>query len=356
MTFSNSTPPRSKAASRPDRYERQRRFPPIGQEGQASLAAARVLILGCGALGSVSAEILARAGVGHLMLVDRDTVEWSNLQRQSLYDEADAASGRAKADAAAARINQINSEIEVTPTVVDVTADNIMALVEEVDLVVDGTDNFGTRFLLNDAALEKGIPWVHGGCVGAEGQMMTFAGTGQPCFRCLVPEPPDPATVATCDTAGVVGAATHAIASLQAAEAIKVLSGNGPAWAGRVLSINFWTGRVLTLEVPDDGCPTCRQGRRDFLRGQFASAGDRAQVLCGRDSVQLPGNKGAVIDLQRMASRWQSLGDVESNRFFVRLRFSDTGTITLFRDGRAVVSGTEVISEARSVYARFVGG
>lgn len=356
MNLSNTNASPSGEKSQPDRYERQRRFPPIGEEGQARLAASRVLILGCGALGSVSAETLARAGIGQLTLVDRDTVEWSNLQRQSLYDEADAVAGRAKADAAAARIAEINSEINITPIVVDVTADNVMRLIHDIDLVVDGTDNFGTRFLLNDAALERGLPWVHGGCVGAEGQVMSFAADGRPCFRCLVPEPPDPATVATCDTAGVVGAATHAIASLQASEAIKVLSGHEPAWSGRVLSINFWTGRMLTLEVPSDGCPTCLQGRRDFLHGKFASAGDRAHVLCGRNAVQLPGTPETAIDLQRIASRWQQLGKVESSRFFIRLRYSDRGAITLFRDGRAVVSGTEEVGEARSIYARFVGG
>jgi adenylyltransferase/sulfurtransferase len=354
MTSSEAAFPAGDAEN--DRYARQRCFAPVGEAGQARLSEARVLILGCGALGSVAAEILARAGVGQLRLVDRDVVEWSNLQRQALYDEADAAAGRAKAAAAAERLRQINSEITVIPEVLDVTADNILRLLEGVDLVLDGTDNFGTRFLLNDACLETETPWVHAGCVGAEGQVLTLSGRGGPCFRCLVPEPPDAAAVATCDTAGVLGPATHAIASWQAAEAIKLLSGHRATWDGKLLSLHFWSGRLLTLDVPAADCPACRHGRRDYLRGEAAAAGDRAEVLCGRAAVQIPGRPGTTLDLVALAKRWEGLGEVQRTPFFVRLRFSEGGALTLFRDGRGVISGTEDIGQARALYARFVGG
>ncbi|QEG41196.1 ThiF family adenylyltransferase [Roseimaritima ulvae] len=342
------------------RYERQSRFAPIGEAGQRRLADAHVAILGCGALGSVAAEILARAGVGTLTLIDRDTVEWSNLQRQSLYIEDDAVAGRAKADAACQRLQQINSTIQIIPQVVDVTAENIAELLSPVDLALDGTDNFGTRFLLNDYSLERSLPWVHGGCVGATGQVAMFSGLGQPCFRCLVPSPPDPASVQTCDTAGVVGAATHTIASLEAMQAIRYLTAaTAPPIAAEVLSLDLWQQRVRTIKIPPVRCAACSLGHRDFLHGQMAAAADRSAVLCGRNAVQVHAPEQAAstrLDLAAVAARWQDIGSVDENAFFVRLHLEDEQSLTLFRDGRAVIGGTEDLALARSLYARYVGG
>lgn len=375
--------------SRQQRYDRQIRFPAIGKAGQQRLSAATVAILGCGALGSVAAEILARAGVGRLTLIDRDTVEWSNLQRQSLYTEADAHVGRAKADAAAERLRRINSDIDIQPHVVDVTAETIGSMLSGTSLVIDGSDNFGIRFLLNDYSLETRLPWVHGGCVGATGQATFLTGRGQPCFRCLIPEPPPAAAQQTCDTVGVVGAATHLVASLQAMLAIRFLSAmpdardvgnNGPDDNGEVdnstsgqfhgvdsavYSMDLWGGRFRRYEIASMHCKACQQGKRDFLHGNAAAAGDQSTVLCGRNAVQIAAS-GTKIDLERVGRQWSELGRVDQNAFFVRLHLAaeatgsevvtESRTLTLFRDGRAVIAGTDDLSVARSLYARYVGG
>ena len=341
-----------------DRYARQVQFAPIGPEGQRQLTGAEVALLGCGALGTVAAEILARAGVGHLRLIDRDIVEWTNLQRQSLFDERDAHEGRAKAAAAADRLGAINREVELQPLVADVTAENISGLLEGAELVIDASDNFALRFLLNDWSLATATPWVHGGCVGATGQMRLFRGDGPPCFRCLIPEPPPLGATATCDTAGVIGSATHLIASLQATEALKWLSGNREAVADALVSVDLWNNRLrhLPIESPADGrCPACQQRRYEFLDGSRSGNADTATVLCGRDAVQINGVGESTIDLAAMADKWRGVGRVQSTRFFVRLFPDDQYALTLFRDGRAVITGTDQIAEARSLYDRFVG-
>ncbi|MEL6110665.1 MAG: HesA/MoeB/ThiF family protein, partial [Planctomycetota bacterium] len=241
----------------PDRYARQRQFLPIGDEGQRRLSAADVAIVGCGALGTVASELLCRAGVGRIRIIDRDIVEWTNLQRQSLFDTADATEGNSKADAACRRLAEINDDVELIPHVADVVPGNISKLLDGTDLVMDGCDNFGLRFLINDWALSTGTAWVHGGCVGAHGQVRLFDGSAPPCFRCLVPEPPRPSDVDTCDTAGVLGSATTAIASLQVTEAIKWLSGNRDQVSRDVLSIDFWNNRIRRVELNDRLAPDC---------------------------------------------------------------------------------------------------
>ena len=344
--------------SQANRYARQIQFAPIGREGQERLAGSRVAILGCGALGTVAAEILVRAGVGLVRLIDRDVVEWTNLQRQSLYTEQDAIDGQSKAGAACQRLVAINSSIEIQPVVADVTSHNIRSMLEQIDFVVDAADNFLLRFLLNDWSLQTQTPWVHGGCVGASGQVRLFTGDGSPCFRCLVPEPPPAAAVDTCDTAGVVGSATHVIASLQATEAIKWLSGNRGSVREKLLSIDLWHNRIRELSLPEslgETCVACGDRRYEFLEGARAVESEAAAVLCGRDAVQIqtatPG-----VDLVLMAGRWEGLGRVQSTPFFVRLFPDATHSLTLFRDGRVVVTGTDQISEARTLCDRFVGG
>jgi adenylyltransferase/sulfurtransferase len=309
-------------------------------------------------LGSVAAEILARAGVGTLRLIDRDVVEWTNLQRQSLYTEQDAQEGLSKADAACQRLAAINRTITVVPLVADVNSHNIGEVLGQVDFVVDAADNFLLRFLLNDWTLKNRTPWVHGGCVGATGQVKLFSGLGSPCFRCLVPEPPAAAAVDTCDTAGVVGSATHVIASLQATEAIKWLSGNRDAVRKTLLSVDLWHNRIRELSIPESICQACRacgKGHYDFLDGSRAIESEAVSVLCGRDAVQIQ-TSSRSIDLARLAQRWQSIGTVQQTPFFVRLRPDDIHSLTVFRDGRAVITGTDQISEARVLCDRFIGG
>ena len=340
----------------PQRYARQVQFAPIGLAGQKLMQAADVAVLGCGALGTVAAEILVRGGVGRVRLIDRDVVEWSNLQRQSLFDEDDAAAGRAKAEAAANRLSRINHEVICEAFVVDVTIDNIRTLLADVDLVIDAADNFAIRFLLNDWSLATQTPWVHGGCVGAGGQGRLFDSQGAPCFRCIVPEVPPASAVQTCDTAGVVGAATHLVASLQAAEAIKWLSGNRDAIRDQMLSIDVWQNRIRELgidSVCNAECPAC-QGVYEFLDGLGRRQAE--EVLCGRDAVQIRRISGQPIDLEWFAQRWKDIGRVQTTKFFIRLFLDDQHSLTLFRDGRAVVAGTTEISEARSLCDRYVGG
>ena len=343
---------------KPSRYDRQIRLPMIGEAGQQRLAQSHVAVLGCGALGTVAADILARAGVGRLRLIDRDVVEWTNLQRQSLYTERDAQAARAKADAACEALSLINSEICCEPCVADLTADNIASSLEGCDLVIDAADNFAVRLLLNDYSLEQQLPWVHGGCVGTGGQIAFFSGLGQPCFRCLVPEIPPASAVATCDTAGVLGSATHTISSLQATEALKWLSGNHAAIRQGVWSIDFWTNRSRVISLsPSIGetCRACGLGMRDFLTG--AAVGS-AVVVCGRSSVQISPPQASLLDLNSFADRWRALGEISVNRFFVRiiLKLPDSETITLFRDGRALIEGTVDTGRARTLYAKLIGG
>jgi len=341
-----------------NRYARQVQFAPIGRAGQERMTASRVAVLGCGALGTVAAEILVRAGVGQVRLIDRDVVEWTNLQRQSLYVEQDAIEGQSKAGVACQHLRAVNSGIELLPVVADVTSHNIGSILDQVDLVVDATDNFLIRFLLNDWSLKTRTPWVHGGCVGATGQVRLFDGTGSPCFRCLVPEPPPAAAVDTCDTAGVVGAATHVVASLQAMEAIKWLSGNRKDAREKLLSLDLWNNRIRELSIPEaisKSCIACGHGKYQFLEGDRAVEAENATVLCGRDAVQLHTSAQAV-DLRQIAQRWEGLGRVQTTPFFVRLFPTDSHSLTLFRDGRVVVTGTDQISEARTLCDRFVGG
>ncbi len=338
------------------RYDRQMRLPGIGHDGQQLISNSCVAVLGCGALGSVAAEILARAGVGQLRLIDRDVVDWTNLQRQALFYEADAAQGLAKAEVVSQRLGLINSQIDCQPHVCDVTADNISELLGGADLVIDAADNFALRLLLNDCSLSRQVAWVHGGCVGTVGQVAFFSGLGRPCFRCLVPELPSATSVATCDTVGVLGSATHAIASLQATEAIKWLSGNRAAVRTSLWSFDFWSNRHRQIDMAAAVSPDCRacvQRQFDFLDAPAAATGT---AVCGRNSVQLPAVAAASLDLVRLGESWIGLGQVQQSRFFVRLTLPQDIVLTVFRDGRMLIDGTTEVSRARSLAAQYVGG
>ncbi len=337
------------------RYDRQMLFPPLGEEGQRRRLASRALVCGCGALGSVIASTLARAGVGHLRIVDRDFLELNNLQRQVLYDERDVAERLPKSIAAAAKLRLVNSEIEIEPVVADLDAASVLQLVADVDMIVDGTDNFETRYLLNDVALQEGIPWVYGGCIGAEGQTMTILPGETPCFRCLMPEPPPPGATATCDTAGILGPVVNVVASIEAAEVIKVLSGNRDAVSRTLTVIEIWDNRVRQIQLDslqdNRDCPACTGREFPWLDGQ---RGSRSAVLCGRNAVQLSFPGRPPVSLEALAAKLEGVGDVQRNRFLVRAAIGDH-ELTVFPDGRAIIGGTDDEVEARSLYAKYVG-
>ena len=336
---------------RAERHVRQVRLPQVGAAGQARLAAAHVAIVGVGATGSHLAETLGRAGVGRLTLIDRDVVELSNLQRQTLFTDDDARQLRPKAVAAAAALAAIDPGLRLTAEVADITADNAAALLGDADLVLDGTDNFPTRFLLNDWCVRAGRPFIYTGAVGTEGQSLVIV-PGAPCLRCYVPDPPPPGSLPTCDTAGVLASAVALVCALSATEALKLLLGRSDeVRAGEVAVIDAWSGDVRHLKLrrePD--CPCCVQGRFPFLDEAPAAL---ATVLCGRDAVQLPA-EGPPADLAALAGAWAREGEVRSGPFMVRLDTPER-RVLVFADGRMIVGGTDDPAVARSVRAKLLG-
>ncbi|MGA3066338.1 MAG: ThiF family adenylyltransferase [Tepidisphaeraceae bacterium] len=345
------------------RYQRQEILPQIGPQGQMRLGQARVLLIGIGALGATMAELLARAGVGRMRLVDRDLVELNNLQRQVLFDQGDATLELPKAVAAMRRLTAINSTLRLEPVVADVNATNIEALSrfdgKAADLILDGTDNAATRYLINDLAVRDGIPWIYGACVGVSGRVMGIWPGKTGCFRCVYPEPPDGREMETCDTAGVLGPAAGATAAIQAATALRFLVGGPPDGGGAgLLALNVWEGeyRVLNSAAhPQADCPCC--GKREF---PFLSTvgEDFTTTLCGRSAVQVQSaGRKMEIQLARAAERLRPAGLVRTNAYFLRCRLNDPAGIelTLFPDGRLLVHGTDDPLRAKSIYARFIG-
>jgi adenylyltransferase/sulfurtransferase len=338
-----------------ERYARQVRFAPLGKEGQQRLLASRVLICGCGALGTVLANTLARAGVGFLRIIDRDFIERNNLQRQVLFDEDDIAAELPKAVAAVNKLRRINSEIQFEPIVADLDPSNVLKFTSDVNLIVDGTDNFETRFLINDVAVKQRLPWVYGGCLGAEGQTMTILPGETPCLHCLIPEPPPAGATPTCDTAGIVSPIINVIASIQSMEAIKVLSGNRDAIQRSLTVIDLWENRIRQVNVSglreQVDCPTCKKGEFPWLAGE---RGSQTAVLCGRNAVQLSPPAGTRLSLDELAEKLSGVGRVSRNPFLLRLAVDDY-FLTVFPDGRAIIGGTDEIAEAKTVYARYIG-
>ena len=333
-----------------DRYSRQAQFAPLGATGQERLLEAHAVIVGCGALGSFHAAALARAGVGRLTLIDRDFVEESNLQRQWLYDESDAAAALPKAVAAAKRLGRINSRVRVEPKPVDLHPDNIAELLGGADVILDGTDNFETRFLINEYAVREGVPWIYGAAVAAGGTVLPVLPGRTACLACMV----DPAlndAGPTCETAGILNVASAAVAAFQAAEALKILSGRLDAVASRAITLDLWGGRPRAVDVErDPNCPVCAERR--FPR--LDAAGERRPaVLCGRNAVQVH-ERVREIDLDRLRSTLEPLGEVRANEYAVRF-LTPPYALTIFRDGRAIVQGVSDIAQARSLYARYVG-
>jgi adenylyltransferase/sulfurtransferase len=336
-----------------ERYSRQVLFREIGEAGQKRLAESRVIIIGAGALGTAQTEMLARAGVGSIRVVDRDFVEPTNLQRQTLFTEADAEARIPKAIACANHIARINSGIKVEPIVADVNGSNIERFIQGRDLVVDGTDNFATRYLINDACVKHGVYWIYGAAVGSYGVTMTIQPGRTPCLRCVFEEQPPAGSAPTCDTAGVIMPIIATVAAAQIAEALKLLSGAFGSLHGSLLQFDLWRNewRQIRLGAPAKNCVTCGMRVFDALS---AEAQEWSSVLCGRDAVQIAPPAGGSIDLKAMAERLRLVGEVKVNEYLLRLRV-DGAEITLFRDARAIIRGTTDIAEARSLYARFIG-
>lgn len=341
-----------------DRYRRQTAFAKVGTAGQTRLASSKVAICGVGALGSMVAERLCRAGVGHLTLIDRDWVELDNLPRQSLYTEEDAKLNNPKAKSCTEHLLCINSSTTIDYHVTDLHAENLRQLLGFPDLIIDGTDNFETRYLLNDYACKNNIPWVHGGVVGASGQTLTIVPGLTACLRCLLPEPPPADQMQTCDSAGVLGPAVGIIANWQALEALKLLTAGPSSVDGDLRVFDLWQGDVRRLRLKrrtasetDPGCPTCVLGQYEFLEGKRQS---HAKVLCGRNSVQIVHDRNEPMDLERLAARLSSECEVLSNPYFLKFHLAGLQW-TLFRDGRALLTGTEDIELARKLYSRYIG-
>jgi molybdopterin/thiamine biosynthesis adenylyltransferase len=369
-----------------ERYHRQMLLPGFGEAGQRNIMDAKVLVVGCGALGTVIANMLARAGVGHLIIVDRDFIEITNLQRQVLFDEKDVAEGIPKAEAAKRKIAGINSQVNVEAIVDDVNHTNIERFATElpgigkVDLIMDGVDNFETRYLANDVAVKHGIPYVYGGAVGTVGASYAVlphtvapgapgetgetpwekAGAATPCLRCIFEQAPPPGVNPTCDTAGVIGPAVSIVSNYQVAEALKILSGNLDVVSPTMLNFDLWGNNFKQFKVKrayDVGeCECCKKRNFEFLDGKFGSS---TTTLCGRNAVQLTQkSNGQKLDFDEIAQRLEAHGKVTANKFMLRADITDNGEpyeLTLFNDGRAIIKGTKHASVAKGIYAKYVG-
>lgn len=367
-----------------DRYHRQMLLPGFGETGQRKIADSTALVVGCGALGTVIANMLGRAGVGHLIIVDRDFIEMTNLQRQVLFDEDDVANAIPKAVAAKNKLAKINSQIKVTAVVEDVNHTNMEKLAcgeysdgKPVDIILDGVDNFETRYLANDCAVKHGIPYVYGGAVGTVGASYAVlphtpgndapwetdpAGSrATPCLRCIFEQAPPPGLNPTCDTAGVIGPAVSIVSNYQVAEALKILSGNLDRVSPTMLNFDLWGNTFRQFKVAkayDVGdCQCCKHRNFEFLDGKFGSS---TTTLCGRNAVQLTqkDSSGAKLDFTEIAKRLEAHGTVKANKFMLRADIVDNGEnyeLTLFTDGRAIVKGTKHANVAKTVYAKYVG-
>jgi adenylyltransferase/sulfurtransferase len=333
-----------------ERYSRQILFTGIGEAGQEQLMRAHAAIVGCGALGSFHAAALARAGVGRLTIIDRDYVETSNLQRQWLFEECDAVQALPKAAAAERRIVAINSAVHVRGVVADLTASNAGELLSDVDLILDGTDNFATRYLINDFAVSRRLPWIYGAAVGSYGLAMPVLPGKTPCLRCVYPEPPQGAQP-TCETAGVLNVIASLVASYQVADALKILCGRADLVEAHITRVDIWQGGMRQTDAPprDPECPTCGRGEFPYLD---ESRRDPV-TLCGRNAVQIH-ERAQAIDLAELGRRLEGLGEVRSNEFALRFRTAPY-EMTIFPDGRAIIKGTADPGVARSLYARYVG-
>lgn len=336
-----------------ERYSRQILFREIGREGQEKLLDSRVMLVGCGALGASHAEMLARAGVGTLRIVDRDFVEYTNLQRQTLFKESDADERLPKAVAAKNRIAKINSEINVEAIVADINNSNIESLIDGCDLVIDGSDNFQVRYLVNDACIKHKKTWIYGAAVSSYGTTMTIRPGVTPCLRCIFDEMPDAGSSPTCDTAGVIMPIIATVSATQVAEALKLLVGDLDSLHNSLMQFDIWANdrQRIRLGEPIDDCKCCGQDIYEFLD---AETQEFSAVLCGRNAVQIAPPNTTKLDLESLADRLQFSVTVSVNEYLLRFT-SGEHEITVFRDGRAIVKGTDDVTIARSLYSRFIG-
>ncbi|HYW47348.1 MAG TPA: ThiF family adenylyltransferase [Bryobacteraceae bacterium] len=332
------------------KYSRQILFPGIGERGQEALLRSHAVVVGSGALGSFHAAALARAGVGRLTVIDRDYVEPGNLHRQWLFEESDAADALPKAVAAERRLARINSTVSVRGVVADLTASNAAELLAGAHVILDGTDNFDTRYLINDFSVSRGIPWIYGAAVASYGLTMTVIPGRTACLRCVYPEPPS-GPQPTCETAGVINPIVSAVASIQVAETLKILCGSADPGCGRITTMDVWTGVIRQIAAParDPECPACARGEFPYLE----ESRQAPVTLCGRNAVQVH-ERHVAIDLAELKSRLEPLGEVRANEFALRF-LAPPYEMTIFPDGRAIVKGTSDTGVARSLYARYVG-
>jgi len=338
-----------------DRYSRQILFSEIGEEGQRKLGESKVILVGCGALGTVIANNLVRAGIGELKIIDRDFVELNNLQRQILFDEEDVRRNIPKAIAAVEKLKKINSQVKLEAVVADVNFTNVEGLVEDAKLLVDGTDNFEVRFLLNDACVKANMPWIYGSCVGSYGLTMNIIPGKTPCLRCLFEKAPLPGMALTCDTAGVISPIVNIIAAIETAETIKYLTGKSKTLNTDLIAIDVWESSFEKFNI--DGrrdkfnCPCCKQRKFEFLE---AKQGSSITSLCGRNAVQITQKSIARIDFEELAERLKKLGKVTFNKYILKFSINQY-EINLFADSRAIIKGTSDFSVARGLYAKYIG-
>ncbi len=338
-----------------ERYSRQMRFAGIGEKGQQRLIDSHVTLCGCGALGTVLANALVRAGVGHLRIIDRDFIEIHNLQRQILFDEHDVAEGLPKAEAAARKLAAINSSVHVEPVVTDIDYTNIEELVRDADLILDGTDNFEIRYLINDAAVKLNKPWVYGGSIGSHGQTMTILPDQTPCLRCVFEAAPNPGEAGTCETAGVLSPIVNIIASYQVTEGLKILTGHHEQINRDLLFFDVWENKFQRFKIGKllgkVDCPCCQRRQFEWLEGK---QGAHTTSLCGRNAVQVAHRSPSQLNFEEMSKHLELTGEVTYNRFM--LRFEAEGhQFTVFPDGRAIIKGTDDVDKARTLYARYIG-
>ena len=336
------------------------RVPGIGKAGQERIMRSRVTLCGVGALGTVLANTLVRAGVGHVRIIDRDFVEPSNLQRQVLFDESDVTNNLPKSEAAAIKLRQINSTVNIESVVADIDRTNIEELCRDADIILDGTDNFEVRYLINDTSVKLNKPWVYGGAVGTEGMTMTIIPGETPCLRCVFEQSPGPGEVGTCETAGVLGPIVSIVASYQATEALKILAGKADTINRELFMMNIWENttrrvKVAPLKGRKGKCPCCALRKFEWLDGEH---GTQTTSLCGRNAVQVSQRRSSKLDFGELTKQLQATGPVTANKFLLKFNITegeDLYEFTVFPDGRAIIKGTDDTERARTLYAKYIG-
>ncbi len=338
-----------------ERYSRQILFQHIGKDRQKLLMNRTAVVIGCGALGTISSSYLVRAGVGQLKIIDRDFIEENNLQRQILFDENDISENLPKAVAAQRKLQKSNNSVRIEGIVTDVNYSNIDELTSDADIIIDGTDNFESRFLINDFCVKNSVPWIYGACIGSRGVVMNIIPSSTPCLRCVFESMPQIGSFPTCDTAGVIGPIAGIVASFQAAEAIKILTGNYASVNKNLLEIDVWDTNFRQIDISElkdiSNCPTCKLQNYEFLQ---AEVGVMTTFLCGKNAVQVMPRNIGTIDLRQLERRLSSIADVSSNAFMLKFMVNDH-TFTVFPDGRAIITGTADSSTAKGLYSKYLG-